>query len=122
MPGRQTGAVPYDRELADRLRASLGGWEDTHDDDLGVADGVGRRGEEVAPHLGAGRGVEVRVVQREVDAGVEGLVELDGAVRGEDEDAAEVLEHAQEDGDALVACGVVRIGVAALEEGVGFLE
>ncbi len=82
-PGHQTGAVPYDRELADRLRATLGGWDETHADDLGLVDEkpmFGGLGFMVAGHLavcaGSGGGLLVRVDPAEQDdlteaAGVE---------------------------------------------------
>ncbi len=47
--------MPYDAELADRLRTVLGGWDDTHpDDDLGLVDEkrmFGGLGFMVAGHL-----------------------------------------------------------------------
>ncbi len=46
--------MPYDRELADRLRAVLGGWDETHNDELGMVDEkrmFGGLGFMVAGHL-----------------------------------------------------------------------
>ena len=55
-----------------------------------------------------------------MDARLEGLVEGLNAVRGEEEDALEVLEQAQEDRDEGVAMDVLHR--ALLEEDVGFVE
>jgi hypothetical protein len=76
--------VPYDRELADRLRTVLGAWDETHTgDDLGLVDEkpmFGGLGFMVAGHLavcaGSGGGLLVRVDPAEQDdlvdaAGVE---------------------------------------------------
>ena len=76
--------------------------------------------EEVAPDGGAAvPGVRL-VVQRDRDAGVEGLVEAADAVSGEEHDAVVLLEQAQEDADHGVAVDVV-VGTA-LEEDVGLVE
>ena len=80
--GHQTDGVPYDRELADRLRAVLGGWDETHpEDDLGIVDEkpmFGGLGFMVAGHLavcaGSGGGLLVRVDPAEQDD----LTEHDG--------------------------------------------
>ena len=61
--------MPYDRELADRLRSVLGAWDETHeDDDLGLVDEkpmFGGLGFMVAGHLavcaGSTGGLLVRV-------------------------------------------------------------
>jgi len=73
--------VPYDRDLADRLRAVLGGWDDERDDDLGMVDEkpmFGGLGFMVAGHLavcaGSGGGLLVRVDPAEQDE----LAEADG--------------------------------------------
>ena len=66
-----------------------------------VRDGhlLAHHGDEHAPDglLGAVR--ELAVAQGDVDAGLEGVVEGFDAVGGEEEDALEVLEEAEEDGD-----------------------
>lgn len=54
-----------------------------------------------------GRLVERRVVEAEVDPGAEGLVDGADTVGGQEEDAAVVFEHTQEDGDDGVAAEVV---------------
>lgn len=63
---------------------------------------------------------EAPVVQGDVDAAEERVVERLDAVRGEEEDAAVVLEGAQEDGDEAVAGNV--LGPTALEVDVGLVE
>ena len=55
-----------------------------------------------------------------MDAGLEGVVEGLDAVGGKEEDALEVLEQTQEDGDECVAVDVLH--GALLEEDVGFVE
>jgi len=60
--------------------------------------GVGaQHGEEVAPHGAAAGKVQGRVVQGDLDAGLEGRVECADAVAGEDEDAIVVFEGAEKD-------------------------
>ncbi|SDU81792.1 TfoX N-terminal domain-containing protein [Microlunatus sagamiharensis] len=73
--------MPYDRDLADRLRAVLGGWDDERDDDLGMVDEkpmFGGLGFMVAGHLavcaGSGGGLLVRVHPGEQEK----LTEADG--------------------------------------------
>ena len=55
-----------------------------------------------------------------MDAGLEGLIESADAVCGEEEDALEIIECAQENGDESIALEVLV--VAVLEEDVGFVE
>ncbi len=76
--------------------------------------------EEEAPDAGATLAVEGGQAEGDMDAGLEGLVESADAVGGEEEDAVEVVEGAEEDGDEGVA-GEVFV-VAVLEEDVGFVE
>ncbi|KAK1245927.1 hypothetical protein MKX07_004996 [Trichoderma sp. CBMAI-0711] len=64
--------------------------------------------------------VEGRVVEGEVDAGLEGLVDGADAVGGEEEEAVVVLEDAEEDGDEGVARHVL-LGALG-EEDVGLVE
>ena len=66
------------------------------------------------------RGAEVVVLHADVDAGLEGGVDVVDAVGGEEEDAFVVFEDAEEDGDEFVAFEVV--GGALFEEDVGFVE
>ena len=74
--------MPYDRELADRLRSVLGGWDEVHpEDDLGMVDEkpmFGGLGFMVAGHLavcaGSGGGLLVRVDPADQDD----LTEHDG--------------------------------------------
>ncbi|SEQ00472.1 TfoX/Sxy family protein [Microlunatus flavus] len=78
--------MPYDRELADRLRAVLGGWDERHDgadeaEDLGIVDEkpmFGGLGFMVAGHLAvcasSHGGLLVRVDPSDQDA----LVAADG--------------------------------------------
>ena len=70
--------------------------------------------------MATGRGVEFAVLHADVDAGLEGGVDVVDAVGGEEEDPLVVFEDAEEDGDELVAFEVVR--AALLEEDVGFVE
>ena len=75
---------------------------------------------EVFPHRLAGGLVEVAVLQGDVDAALESLVEGVDAVGGEDQDALVVFEQAQEDGHEGVAAEVLR--AALLQEDVGLVE
>ena len=76
--------------------------------------------DEILPHVPpAGRG-ERLVAHGDVDARLEGRVDVVDAVRGQEKDALVVLEDAQEDGHELVALEVVR--AALLEEDVGLVE
>lgn len=54
----------------------------------------------------ARRPVQLGIREREVDAGFERRVHVREAVRRQEEDAGEVLEEAEEDGDELVAVEV----------------
>ena len=63
---------------------------------------------------------ELGVAQGDVDAGLEGVVEGLDAVSREEEDALEVLEQAQEDGDEGVAVDV--LDGALLKEDVRFVK
>ena len=63
---------------------------------------------------------EFGVAQGDVDAGLEGVVEGLDPVGGEEEDALEVFEEPQEDGDERVAVDVLHR--ALFEEHVGFVE
>lgn len=76
--------------------------------------------DEVLPDMGAVVAGQRGVVQGELDARFERLVEGADAVGGEDQDAVVVLQHAQEDGDERVA---LQVEFRALfEEHVGFVE
>ena len=55
-----------------------------------------------------------------MNAALEGLIEHANAVGGEEEDALEIFESAEEDGNESVAFQVFV--VAVLEEDVGFVE
>jgi hypothetical protein len=57
-----------------------------------------------------------------VDARLHGQVERGQAVGGEEDDAREVLELLEEDGDEGVALGIAGLLVAGLEEDVGLVE
>jgi hypothetical protein len=57
------------------------------------------------PDGGAAGGVERRVVQGDLDAGLEGAVEGADAVGGEEEDAGVVFEGAEEDWVGVVLDG-----------------
>ena len=76
--------------------------------------------DEGGPDLGLGLLAQLVVLDAEVDAALDRLVEDGHPVRRQDHDALEVLELAQEDGDE----GVVREVVlgARFEENVGFVE
>ena len=111
--------MPYDRELADRLRSVLGGWDETRDDDLGMVDETrmfGGLGFMVAGHLavcaGSGGGLLVRVAPAEQDA----LTETDGVepMRMAGRPSRSWVEVAPEalDDDAVLTAWVER-GVAA---------
>ncbi len=63
--------------------------------------------EEHLPDGSLGLGREFAVAQRDVDARLEGVVEGLDAVGGEEEDALEVFEEAEEDGDEGVAVDVL---------------
>ena len=87
--------------------------------ELGGAQAAGLADEGV-PDVAAAGGRQGGVLHADVDAGVEGVVDVADAVGGEEEDALVVLEDAQEDGDHLVALEVG--GGAGLEEDVGLVE
>ncbi len=103
-------------------------------DDLGLVDQKGRLaghlvalaldlaqlGDVEAEDVARLRLVEGRVVERHVDAGLEGLVDGADAVRRQEEQAVVVLEDAQEDGHERVALHV-ELG-ALREEDVGLVE
>ena len=72
------------------------------------------------PDLHGGFFVEGRVVEGDVDAGFEGLVEMTHFVGGEEEDAGVVLQDAQEDGHHGVTAHVFL--VSGLEEHVCFIK
>ena len=72
------------------------------------------------PDLPSARGVERRILHADVDAGVEGVVDVADAVCRQEENPLVVLEHAQEDADHLVALEVGR--AARLEEDVCLVE
>ena len=76
--------------------------------------------EEHDPDGLAGLVGEFGVAQGDVDAGLEGVVEGLDAVGGEEEDALEVFEQAQEDGDEGIAVDV--LDGALFEEDVCFVE
>ena len=52
--------------------------------------------EEVAPDMSAGGNGEIGVLHGDVDAGLEGRVDVVDAVGGEEEDALVVFQHAEE--------------------------
>ena len=81
---------------------------------------IGGTVEEVDPDVSARGCAEVVVLHADVDAGLEGGVDVVDAVGGEEEDAFVVFEDAEEDGDEFVSFQVVR--AALLEEDVGFVE
>ena len=64
--------------------------------------------EERTPDARPGVTLELAEVQRDMDAGEERVVEGGDAVRGEEEDAAVVLDMPQEDGDHRVALHVMQ--------------
>ena len=68
-------------------------------------------GEEHGPDAALGFEGELAVFEAEVDAGLEGRVEVFDAVGGEEEDALEVFEQAQEDADEGVAVDVLGLYV-----------
>lgn len=51
--------------------------------------------EEVAPNMAAGGNGEVVIVHGDVDAGLEGRVDVVDAVGGEEEDALVVFQHVE---------------------------
>ena len=81
---------------------------------------LGRGVEEIDPDVAARGFAELAVAHADVDAGLEGGVDVVDAVGSEEEDAFVVLEDAEEDGDEFVALQVVR--AALFEEDVGFVE
>ena len=94
---------------------------------VGVSEGDGADAVELAHALQehgpdglAGLVGELGVTEGDVDAGLEGVVEGFDAVGGEEEDALEVLEQAQEDGDEGVAVDILHR--ALLQEDVRFVE
>ena len=76
--------------------------------------------QKLAPQHEAGRGRQRLEQQVDVDARAEGGVDGGVEIGGQEDDAAEVLELAQEDGDKLVARDVG--GRALRHEDVGFVE
>ena len=74
--------MPYDRELADRLRSVLGGWDETHeDDDLGIVDEkpmFGGLGFMVAGHLAVCAGSHGTLLVRVDPADQDDLTEAAG--------------------------------------------
>ena len=81
---------------------------------------LGSSVEEIDPDVPTRGPAELVVPHADVDAGLEGGVDVVDAVGGEEEDAFVVLEDAEEDGDEFVALQVVR--AALFEEDVGFVE
>ena len=74
--------MPYDRDLADRLRAVLGGWDETRDDDLGMVDEkpmFGGLGFMVAGHLAVCAGSKGDLMARVDPADLDSLC-VDDAV------------------------------------------
>ena len=71
----------------------------------------------VAPELAAGGEARREVLQGEVDAGFDGFVEDGDAVGGEEDDALEVFEGAEEDwwGGRLVGVCVAMTGRGGVE-------
>lgn len=65
-------------------------------------------------------GAQLAVAQRDVDTRLECIVESFDAVRCEEENALEILQQAQEDGDEGIAVDV--LDGALLEEDVSFVE
>ena len=78
--------------------------------------------DEDIPHGDTARLVQARQAQGNVNAGLKGLIEGADAVGGEEQDAREVVEGAEEDGDQGVALEGGGGQVAVLEEDVGFVE
>ena len=72
------------------------------------------------PDLAALDRIESLQANGHVDARLEGLVDIAGTVSGQEEDAVEVLQFAEEDGDESVSAHVVD--VAFLEEDVGLVH
>ena len=74
--------MPYDRELADRLRTVLGGWDESHvDDELGMVDEkqmFGGLGFMVAGHLAVCAGSRGDLMVRVDPADLDVLCRSDG--------------------------------------------
>ena len=70
--------------------------------------------QEILPDVAPVRGIELLVLEREMDARFEGRLDVVYVGGGQDAEPAELVHEAEEDGD--------RVGVAALEEGVHVLE
>lgn len=76
--------------------------------------------DEVGLYTLPARHIELFVVQADVYAALEGLVEGVYAVGSEEHDAFVVLQHAEEDGDELVPLEFVE--GALFKEDIGFVE
>ena len=90
----------------------IAGREDSRLDALDFLDFGEKHGEDAA----LGFEGQLAVFEAEVDAGLEGRVEVFHAVGGEEEDALEVFEQAQEDADEGVAVDVLGLCVMSVYE------
>lgn len=74
--------------------------------------GLRRDSQEVGPDVAAGGAAEFGVFHRDVDAGLEGGVDVFDAVGGEEEDSFVVFEDAEEDwrGRVPLACDCIGTG------------